>query len=64
MLYRLMDDDSDYQYGWGRTYYSAFTILIPQQLWPFPEKPPNKSKEGTDLLYGMGSYIPGVWVSS
>ncbi|MFN6035636.1 MAG: hypothetical protein ACK48B_16725, partial [Dolichospermum sp.] len=64
MLYRLMDDDSDYQYAWGRTYYSAFALLIPQQLWPYPEKPPNKSKEGTDLLYGMGSYIPGVWVSS
>ncbi|BAY07120.1 hypothetical protein [Calothrix sp. NIES-2098] len=64
MLYRIMRHDSDYEYAWGRTYFAAFTILIPGQLWPFPEKPPNKSKEGTELLYGKGSFIPKVWVSS
>lgn len=64
MLYRIMRHDSDYKLVWGRTYFAALSILIPKPLWPFPEKPLNKSKEGTDLQYGMDSYAPVDFVSS
>lgn len=64
LLYRLMRQNSDYQYAWGRTYFAALSILIPSQFWPWPEKPFNKSKEGTDAQYGMGSYAYGILVSS
>lgn len=62
LLYRLMRHDTDYEYAWGRTYVAAVSILIPAAIWP--ERPENKSKEGTDAQYGMGSYAPGIWVSS
>jgi hypothetical protein len=64
LLYRMMRPDSDYEYAWGRTYFAAASILIPGPLWPWPEKPPSKSKEGTDAQFGMGAYAPKIWVSS
>lgn len=62
LLYRLMRSDSDYEYAWGRTYLAATTTLVPSFF--LPNKPPNKSKEGTDAQYGMESYVPGRRVSS
>jgi hypothetical protein len=62
MLYRLSQPDSDYRYAEGRTYAAATTILLPSAI--LPDKPPNKSKEGTELFFGAGTYQPGVWVSS
>jgi hypothetical protein len=62
MLYRLLREDSDYTYAWGRTYYAATAIVIPKSIWP--DRPVSKWKEGTDLLFGAGSYIPGKWVDS
>ena len=62
MLYRISQPDSDYQYAAGRTYAAATTILLPSTI--LPDKPPNKSKEGTELFFGAGTYQPGVWVSS
>ncbi|MFB2933854.1 hypothetical protein ACE1B6_01110 [Aerosakkonemataceae cyanobacterium BLCC-F154] len=64
LLYRLMRFDSDYEYAWGRTYLAALSVFIPSRLWPFDEMPANKSKEGTNAQYGMGSYAEGLWVSS
>jgi hypothetical protein len=62
MLYRLSQPDSDYQYALGRTYGAALTMLIPSAL--LPNKPPSKTQEGTDLQYGMYSYVPGLLESS
>ena len=65
VLYRIMRHNSDYEYAWGRTYFAATTILIPGAI--LPNKPPNKSMEGTNVMSGMGSYNPqepGKWVSS
>lgn len=62
LLYRLAAPRSDYEYAWGRTYLGAAALFIPRSLWP--QRPPGKVKEGTDALYGMGSYIPGTWESS
>jgi hypothetical protein len=62
LLYRLMRQGSDYEYAWGRTYFSAALSPIPKAI--LPGKPVNKSKEGTDAQYGMGSYEPGLFVSS
>lgn len=62
VLYRLLRPDSDYQYALGRTYVGAAAILIPKSIWP--DRPIHKVKEGTEVLYGRGSYVPGVRVSS
>ncbi|MBR8834772.1 MAG: hypothetical protein DSM106950_12220 [Stigonema ocellatum SAG 48.90 = DSM 106950] len=62
MLYKLMLPDSDYKYAWGRTYIAATTSLLPGGI--LPEKPPQVSQEGTELLFGRGSYKPGEWVAS
>lgn len=40
----------------GRTYLGALALLVPRALWP--DRPPAKVKEGTELFYGEGSYIP------
>lgn len=62
LLYRLTDPEGDYEYSWGRTYFGAAVLLIPKALWP--ERPPEKSKEGTEALYGRGTYTAQDWVSS
>jgi hypothetical protein len=65
VLYRMMRHNTDYQYAWGRTYLAATTILIPGAI--LPNKQPNKSMEGTNIMSGMGSYNPqepGKWVAS
>ncbi len=55
LLYRLLRPDSDYEYAFGRTYAAAFAVLIPRSLL---ERMPSKTFEGTEALYGKGSYIP------
>jgi hypothetical protein len=62
LLYRTLIPESDYEYAWGRTYVAALALLIPRSIWP--ERPPTKVKEGTEVQRGRGSYIPGVWESS
>lgn len=62
IIYRLMQPENDYDYGWGRTYYAALSIMIPSALWS--DKPLPKLKEGTEIIYGPDSYVPGVWSSS
>jgi hypothetical protein len=36
--------------------------LIPRSIWP--DRPLTKIKEGTEVQYGRGSFVPGVWQSS
>ncbi len=61
LVYRITSSTSDYVYAMGRTYLSAVSILIPRSIM---ERQPNKSKEGTEVQHGMGSYIPVEWESS
>jgi hypothetical protein len=53
---------SDYQYGWGRTYLGAIALFVPESIWP--GRPLHKVKEGTEIIFGMGSYEPGETWSS
>jgi len=63
LLYRLMRQNSDYEYAWGRTYIAGLSIMIPGAI--LPNKPDNKSREGTEAEFGKGSYQPpDIWVSS
>jgi hypothetical protein len=62
LLHRIQRADSDYELAWGRTYVGTFALLVPRSLWP--ERPPIKTKEGTDAMYGAGTYARGKWYSS
>ncbi|WP_208346090.1 hypothetical protein [Aetokthonos hydrillicola] len=62
MLYKLMLSNTDYEYAWGRTYTAAIATLLPGGI--LPQKPPQTSKESTELLFGRGSFNTGEWVSS
>lgn len=61
LLYRLSRPESDYEYAWGRTYFAAVSTLIPRSI---VDRPPRKTKEGTEAQYGREAYIPGAWQSS
>jgi hypothetical protein len=62
LLHQLWKSDSDYQYAWGRTYLGSIALLVPASIWP--DRPPNKTKEGTDAEFGAGTYDEGEWYSS
>jgi hypothetical protein len=62
MVYRLSLPNRDYKLALGRTYVGTIAQLVPRALWP--ERPPIKRKEGTDLQYGVGSYDPNGWASA
>ncbi len=61
-LYRLVRPDRDYQYALGRTYLATLALFIPRSVWP--DRPPTKLKEGTDLQYGVGTFDPEGWASA
>ncbi len=56
LFHRTTDPGSDYRYACGRTYLGAGLTLIPGPLWR--DRPPTKVKEGTEAIYGRGSYRP------
>lgn len=66
LLYRITDPDNSYDYGWGRSFVGALSLLIPRSVWP--DRPPTIEKEGTEAQYGIGTYVPSAgndrWVSS
>ena len=62
LLYRLTLDGSDYEYAWGRTYYASAVLLVPKRIWP--DRPPVKSKEGTEAMYGSRSFVAGRYMAS
>lgn len=62
LLYRLLSHPDDYQFAVGRTYLGAAALLVPSSFWP--GRPPTKVKEGTEVQYGAGSYVPGKLQSS
>jgi hypothetical protein len=51
-----MRPEGDYEYSWGRTYIGAVEILLPNFI--LPTRTPTKIKEGTEALYGKGSFSP------
>lgn len=53
---------TDYQYGWGRTYLGTLALFVPASIWP--NRPVHKVKEGTEIIFGMGTYKENeVWSS-
>lgn len=62
ILYRLSERDAGMRLARGRTYLGALALLVPRSAWP--DRPPTKQKEGTELFYGPGSYVPGRWSAS
>ena len=62
ILCRINDTSWDYQLAMGRTYYAAACIVIPRSIWP--DRPPSKMKEGTEILYGRGRWEKGIGLST
>lgn len=57
VLYRLTsptDRTVTYEYALGRTYLGTAALLVPGRLWP--DRPPPKTKEGTELFYGANTW--------
>ena len=62
ILYRLIDDPKDVAFAKGRTYMGSVALLIPE--FALPTKPETVAQEGTDIQFGSGAYLHGVWWSS
>jgi hypothetical protein len=62
VLYALSRPDSDVEYAWGRTYLGGLVSLVPSALWE--GRPLTKVKEGTEALYGAGTFAPDEFWSS
>jgi hypothetical protein len=62
ILYQLSTGRKDFTYAKGRTYLGAVSLLIPH--WILSDKPDTVSKEGTEIQFGGGSYIPMVMSST
>ena len=54
VLSRVTDPDSDYQLAFGRSYVGGLLTPVPGPLWR--NRPATKVKEGTEALYGRGTY--------
>jgi len=48
--------------AYGRSYLGDVSILIPKRIWP--ERPPTKVKEGTEIIRGKNIFNPALYVSS
>ncbi|OPZ74194.1 MAG: hypothetical protein BWY80_00684 [Firmicutes bacterium ADurb.Bin456] len=63
LVYKLFTDyPGRYRLALGRTYLGDVCILVPRSLWP--DRPVKKEKEGTEILYGPGTYQPGSFEST
>lgn len=61
VLSRLVDGSTNYELAMGRTYYGTLGLFVPRFVWP--DRPPLKVKEGTEILYGNGYYEQGMRAS-
>lgn len=62
ILYKLYTQPEDYNLSYGRSYIGDISILIPKSIWP--DRPPTKVKEGTEIIRGKNSYYPEGYTSS
>jgi hypothetical protein len=62
LLYRIAGPRSDYEPAYGGTYGAALTLVVPRSIWP--SRPMGKVKQGTEALYGRGSWVQGRWQAS
>ncbi len=62
ILYRRQRTGPRLELAHGRTYVGALALLVPRTLWP--ERPHTKLREGTELFYGTGSYVPDRFYTS
>jgi hypothetical protein len=62
VLYKWATDNHDFTYGWGRTYLKAAALMVPQRF--LPAGAVNKSTLGTELIWGPGTYTPGMLFST
>lgn len=51
--------DEGYSLSLGRSYISSFFSIIPSGLFPSDIYFPSITKEKTEIIYGVGSYLPG-----
>jgi hypothetical protein len=51
-----------YEYAFGRTYLGAAALVIPSSIWP--DRPPSKVKEGTQLVYGVDVWNTRHFIAS
>jgi hypothetical protein len=56
ILKQICDPHFDYELALGRTYYATLCRCIPRFIWE--DRPPLKSKEGTEVEFGKGTYDP------
>ena len=56
ILHQLCDPHFEYTLAMGRTYFATLCHFIPRYFWEY--RPELKSYEGTELLYGKGSFDP------
>lgn len=54
----LADDGRGPDFALGRTYVTAVFAIIPRAI--FPKKPPQITKEKTEIIYGNGAYDPNA----
>jgi hypothetical protein len=59
---RYIDGTLTHKYAYGRTYLAALTLLIPESIWP--NRPIGRLQEGTEMIFGEGSFKPGVFATS
>jgi hypothetical protein len=62
LLYKWATDPQGFTYGWGRTYLKAATLILPQRF--LPSASVNKSSLGAELIWGPGTYTPGMLFST
>jgi hypothetical protein len=53
-LRQLFNREFDYDLAMGRTYYATMCRIIPSFIWP--NRPPLKNLESTEIQYGKGTY--------
>lgn len=55
ILRNLVSTPDDYDYRWGLTYASGFTVLIPKNLWP--DRPEVRVDAGSEALWGKATQL-------